>query len=66
MPTYYRPSSEIERQFAEFKSTLPEGITGPPPGDFAAQLQWDSWQNHLYELVSEHHHKSVEPEPHNL
>lgn len=53
MPTYYRPSSEIERQIADFKATLPEGITGPPPDDFAAQLQWDSWQKHLTELDKE-------------
>jgi hypothetical protein len=50
MQTYYRPSSEIERQIADFKSTLPAGITGPPPGDFAAQLQWDAWQNYLKDL----------------
>ncbi len=53
MPTYYRPSSEIERQIADFKATLPEGITDPPPSDFAAQLQWDSWQQHLAELNRE-------------
>lgn len=53
MPNYYRPSSEIERQIADFRSTLPDGITGPPAGDFAAKLQWDSWQNYLKELDSE-------------
>lgn len=53
MPPFYRPSSEVERQIAEFKATLPEGITGPPPGDFAAQLQWDAWQGHLVELQTE-------------
>ena len=53
MQTYYRPSSEIEHQIDDFKSTLPEGISGPPEGDFAAQLQWDSWQNYLGALDSE-------------
>lgn len=53
MPTYYRPSSEIERQIADFKDTLPKGISGPPPGDFAAQLQWDAWQNYLKDLDKE-------------
>jgi hypothetical protein len=53
MPTYYRPSSEIESQIADFKATLTEGLTGPPPGDFAAQLQWDAWQNYLKDLDAE-------------
>jgi hypothetical protein len=53
MPTFYRPSSVVERQIADFKSTLPEGIAGPPPDDFAAQLQWDSWQHYLKELDTE-------------
>jgi hypothetical protein len=53
MLAYYRPSSEIERQIADFNATLPEGINGPPKGDFAAQLQWDSWQYDLKQLNME-------------
>lgn len=53
MKSYIRPSSEIERQIAEFRSALPEGVTSPPAGDFAAQLQWDAWQHHLKELHAE-------------
>lgn len=53
MPKLYRPSSEIARQLAEFKATLPQGMTEPPPYDFAAKLQWESWQTHLKELSAE-------------
>lgn len=48
-----RPASIIEAQLAEFLATLPEGMTAPPPGDFAAQLQWDAWQSHKQELSAE-------------
>ena len=48
-----RPSSVIEAQLAAFLATLPAGVTAPPPGDFAAQLQWDAWQNHRQELEAE-------------
>lgn len=53
MNQLFRPSSLIERQIAEFKATLPPGLTGPPPDDFAAQLEWNCWQNHLQELDTE-------------
>ena len=48
-----RPSSVIEAQLSAFLETLPKGMTAPPPGDFAAQLQWDSWQSHKQELEAE-------------
>lgn len=48
-----RPSSVIEAQLADFLATLPKGMTGPPQGDFAAQLQWDAWQSHKQELAAE-------------
>ena len=48
-----RPSSVIESQLSDFLATLPEGMTAPPQGDFAAQLQWDAWQSHKQELEVE-------------
>jgi hypothetical protein len=48
-----RPSSEIESQLEAFLATLPAGITAPPADDFAASLQWNSWQNHQKELELE-------------
>ena len=53
MPKLYRPSTEIARQLAEFKATLPPDISEPPSDDFAARLQWKSWQIHLDELDTE-------------
>ena len=53
MKNSFRPSSEIELQLAEFESSLPKGVTGPPPNDFAAKLQWDAWQHHRHELQTE-------------
>lgn len=48
-----RPSSEIEAQLEAFLATLPAGVTAPPADDFAAGLQWSSWQNHRQELERE-------------
>lgn len=48
-----RPSSEIEAQLEAFQATLPAGVTAPPAGDFAAGLQWSSWQNHRQGLERE-------------
>ena len=48
-----RPSSEIEAQLEAFLATLPTGVAAPPAGDFAASLQWTSWQNHHKELEVE-------------
>lgn len=53
MPKLFRPSSEIARQLDAFKATLPPDMGEPPPDDFAALLQWKSWQNHLEELNAE-------------
>ena len=53
MPINFRPSAVIEQQIADFKATLPEGVTEPPPDDFAAELQWNAWQTHLHELGEE-------------
>lgn len=53
MPKLYRPSAEIARQLAEFKATLPEDMSEPLSDDFAARLQWESWQIHLEELNTE-------------
>lgn len=36
-----------------FLASLPPCVTGPPPGDFAAQLQWDEWEGHRRELEIE-------------
>ena len=36
-----------------FQASLPPDIAAPPPQDFAAQLQWDEWQNHRRELEAE-------------
>lgn len=36
-----------------FLATLPTGVTTPPVGDFAAGLQWNSWQNHRQEMERE-------------
>jgi hypothetical protein len=49
----HRPSSEIEAQLEAFLATLPEGVTAPPADDFAAGLQWHSWENHRRELELE-------------
>lgn len=48
-----RPSSQIEAQLEAFLATLPAGVTAPPAGDFAASLQWKSWQNHQQEMERE-------------
>ncbi|HVY72016.1 MAG TPA: hypothetical protein VHH73_18935 [Verrucomicrobiae bacterium] len=48
-----RPSSEIEMQLEAFLAALPAGVTAPPANDFAASLQWSSWQNHRQELERE-------------
>jgi hypothetical protein len=48
----YRPASVIAADIAAFEATLPKDYT-PPPDDFAAQLQWDSWQTHLANLKQE-------------
>lgn len=53
MSKLFRPSSEIARQLDAFKATLPPDMDEPPPGDFAAKLQWKSWKNHLEELKAE-------------
>lgn len=54
VPTRFpRPSHVIEAQLADFLATLPSGIQEPPSDDFAAKLQWDSWQNHRKELEAE-------------
>lgn len=45
-----RKPEEIEMQLKAFLQTLPVGVKGPPPDDFAAQLQWEAWQNHRKEL----------------
>jgi hypothetical protein len=48
-----RPSWEIEAQLKAFEATLPASLTAPPARDFAATLQWESWQNHRQELKRE-------------
>lgn len=47
-----RPASVIAEQLAEFEASLPKDFQ-VPIGDFAAALQWSSWQNHLSELRQE-------------
>ena len=47
-----RPSSEVQEQLERFKGSLPDKAS-MPANDFAAQLQWDSWQAHLQELEVE-------------
>lgn len=53
MPKLHRPTSEIARQLAELKATMPQAMSEPPSDDFAASLQWKSWQIHLDELNTE-------------
>ena len=48
-----RPSSVIRQQLTEFLATLPNDLHGPPPDDFAALLEWESWQRHVRELNTE-------------
>jgi hypothetical protein len=48
-----RPSSEIEAQLEAFLATLPANVTEPPADDFAATLQWTSWQKQRQELELE-------------
>jgi hypothetical protein len=51
---FSRPISEIERQLAEFKSSLPPDVlTCPEPKDFAEKLQLISWREHIEELEKE-------------
>lgn len=45
-----RLAMESWKQISKFQSLLPKNVSGPPEGDFAAHLQWDSWQSHLKEL----------------
>lgn len=47
-----RPASEVQEQLDRFKASLPDA-SFLPANDFAAQLQWDAWQNHLHELEAE-------------
>lgn len=42
----------IAEQLAEFEANLPKDYQ-VPIGDFAASLQWSSWQGHLEELRQE-------------
>jgi hypothetical protein len=48
-----RPSPVIEAQIADFLATLPQNLAEPPPDDFAARIQLESWKNHLRELKTE-------------
>lgn len=50
---HVRPSSVIRQQLTEFLATLPTGLHAPPPDDFAALLEWESWQRHVEELRQE-------------
>ena len=47
-----RTPTEIKSQIAEFKTFLPTNYE-PPQEDFAACLQWESWQGHLQDLEDE-------------
>ena len=47
----FRPSAEIKAQLEAFKEALPKAE--PDLGDFAAQLQWESWENHRLQLERE-------------
>jgi hypothetical protein len=53
MPKLFSTPSEIARQLDAFKATLPPDMDEPPPSDFAAKLQWKSWQSHIEELMAE-------------
>lgn len=48
-----RPSHLVQQQLDDFLASLPKILAAPPPNDFAAKLEWDSWQKHINELQSE-------------
>lgn len=53
-PFYITPQMAIQERIEEFKKCIPEEFPEEFPeelkGDFAAELQWKSWQSHLTEL----------------
>jgi hypothetical protein len=40
----------MKNRYDEFKSLIPEYFPESLKGDFASELQWNSWQAHLMEL----------------
>ena len=48
-----RPSSDISAEIMAFRLALPEDNAAPPAIDFAAQLQWEAWENHRRQLETE-------------
>lgn len=48
-----RPSHLVQQQLDAFLASLPTNLSAPPPNDFAAALEWESWQQHIRELQSE-------------
>lgn len=42
-----------QERLKQFKEGIPEEFPEELKGDFAAELQWESWQSHLKELEGE-------------
>ena len=53
MHQHIRPSHVGQQQLDAFLASLPTNLLSPPPDDFAAQLEWQSWQTHIRELREE-------------
>lgn len=47
-----RSSALVQAELEAFEEIMKD-TPAPPPGDFAAELQWRAWQNHRAELGEE-------------
>ncbi len=53
MKTGNDPQAMARERLKQFKEGIPEEFPEELEGDFAAELQWKSWQIHLKELEDE-------------
>lgn len=47
------PQMTLQERIEEFKKVIPLEFPEELKGDFAAELQWKSWQSHLEELENQ-------------